>query len=180
LKNWHFFSSVFRDVATFITVLSYSRGWHGTIMNTQNCIIPVYAPFYDIDCIKVLLETDYNIKRQYKIQKQIITDANPLVSYIMTTHGYNANIKSDNFLDSVKERGKDLFRPLIYYSTPLTHLRRRLEKYIYPAVNINEHEYTFWEKYILESYSDNMEIFSFAFDYNPVHNKIDRSGNCCH
>jgi len=163
-KSWlqEFGTDNFKHVAAYLSILGYSKGWHGTLLNTQTCILPVYAPFYDIDCIRVLLETDYNIKKRHIIQRHMINNINPDLSSIMTTHGYNANPYSTNFKQNVIIKCKDFIRPVIYQSNALIHLRHRLDKFINPAVDINEYGETFCEKYMNECYTNDMEIFSFV------------------
>jgi hypothetical protein len=151
----------FKHAAACMSILGYSKGWHGLLMNTHTCLIPVYAPFYDIDCARILMETDYDIKKQHLIQKYIISRANPVLGTIMTTHGYNADPGSSSFIKNLKGNTKDLIRPLIYYSSSLTRLRRRLEKYLYPATNLDERKETYWEKYINENFSNEMRIYLF-------------------
>jgi hypothetical protein len=152
----------FEHAAAYLSLFGYSKGWHGTSMNTETCILPVYAPFYESDCVRLLLETAFSIKKRHQIQKKIIADLNPEVGLIMTTHGYNAHEKSTNFRQALKTIGKDLSRPIIYQSKFLTRFRRFLERYLDPAMSNAKNENAFWVNAVLQRYSIDMKIFSFV------------------
>jgi len=161
----------FEHAATYFSIFGCVKGWHGTLMNTQTCIIPVYAPFYDIDCIRTMLETDYKIKKWHKIQKQIINSLYPKVSPITTMYGYNADPEANNFRLTIKDDCKDLIRRFVHQSTTLVSLRQYLEKHLYPAMDVNEYEETYCERYVNEQYSKNMKIFTFV-DRSKIEKQI--------
>jgi hypothetical protein len=157
-------SDLYNEIGNLLSFSEWSRYYAGCAIGTHNVIIPAYSPFRESNYLKLMLETSYDLKEYHNIQRTILTELNPTVSSIMTTHGYSADTGSRSasgvFMRS-KNGVKNLARQMIY-QFGLFGIMKFVEKMlrkIKPPINIEEVQRSFWVSEVNEAWSDDMEIF---------------------
>lgn len=148
------------DVASYFTMTTFSRYYHGALMAAHNIILPIYVPYLEANFAKLLLETSFEIKHNRNIQKMIITSLHNELSLLMTTHGYNAHI-GKNINSSAKNWLFSIARALIYDFSFLQNSYQFLKKYKKSEVKPSDIQRAFWIKEIDKKWSKNMPIFEY-------------------
>lgn len=158
-------SDLHNEVANFLRFSSVSRYYHGCLIGTHNTIMPFYSPFLERNYVKLMMETSYNLKSCHKIQRAILTELDPSVSLIMTSHRYSADMgskKADNAFERSKKYAKDLARQMIYqfgFSVKVMRLIESFARKLKAPVDMAELQRSFWVSEINEMWSDDMAIF---------------------
>lgn len=158
-------SDLHNEVANFLHFSSVNRCFHGCLVGTHNMIMPFYSPFLESNYLKLMMETSYNLKGLHLIQRKILTELNPRVSSIMTSHGYSANIdfkRPNSAFERSKKYARDIVRRAIYqfgFSFKTMNLIKNIMGKVKPPVNLEEIQRSFWVAEVNKTWSDNMEIF---------------------
>jgi hypothetical protein len=121
-------SDRFTHVSNYLGVFIFNKWYHGCLINTHNCILPIYTPYLEANLFRLLMETAFSLKRRHRLQKAILTRRNPEVSLVMTTHGYTANLDAGDFWGGLKRTTRDTMRRVIYQSRFLRNYRRWLDQ----------------------------------------------------
>jgi len=174
-------SDIHEEVATFFTLATFSKYYHGSLLGTHNIIMPVYSPFLEGNIAKLLIETSFKLKENRSIQRKLLTDLNEVVSLIMTTSGHNAHICSKfkkNPLHSPEKCVKNIIRRISYDFEPLLKLTRFIEgtiNKVSPPVRMAEIDRCFWIDKVNEKWSDDMVVFEIV-DRNKVSSSLRYDG----
>ncbi|MCK4791747.1 MAG: hypothetical protein KAV87_48895, partial [Desulfobacteraceae bacterium] len=110
-------SGLYNEVANAVSVLDFSRNFAGRLIGTHNVILPAYSPFLEANYVRLMLQTSYELKKYHRVHRAILTELNPTVSSIMTSHGYSATFDSQrgpSVLRRFRDGCKNLARQTIY------------------------------------------------------------------
>jgi hypothetical protein len=149
-----------------LSVSEFSRYYVGCLIGTHNVIIPAYSPFLEGNYVRLMLETSYDIKSYHNIQRTILTELNPAVSSIMTSHGYSADIGSRGagiILRRSRNGVKNLARQIVYHFGlfGIITLAQNMIRKIKTPISLEEVQRSFWVDEVNALWSDDMEIFEF-------------------
>jgi hypothetical protein len=172
-------SDRFLDVATYLRFSTFSRYYHGTLMAAHNCILPCYSPYFEANFAKLMFETSYGLKHNHCIQRIILSELNPSVSLIMTSHGYSAHWDGDEDFNILRRAGrglKHLSVRLIYQFRFLRKTKDSLHDQlsrIWRPTMMAEIDRRFWVRVVKDSYLDDMRIFD-VIDRDKFKNTLNR------
>jgi len=158
-------SNVYDEVIPFLLRSTYSKYYHGTLIGTHNTLLPSYSPFLESNFVRLMFETSLKLKYNHKIQRDIITQTNLLASLIMTSHGYNANLRKSKdscFNEMLSVYIKNLARRFIYQFSYLKKTVDALEKIKSKTKNtftIAETQRKFWIDEVDKNWSSDLKIF---------------------
>lgn len=153
-------------VATFFTLSTFSRYYHGFLLGTHNTIMPVYSPFLEGNIARLLIETSWKLKEDRLIQKAILSALNRPVSLVMTSHGFNADVNEGirtKALRIINNRTRNVMRQLAYDFDPLLRLAargNRLKKQVRSRMMIPEMQRSFWVEEVNKRWSDDLAVFA--------------------
>jgi len=85
-------SRAHQDAATALGFFIFNRYYHGALMGTHNAFMPVYAPFVEVNVLRLTLETSAALKHERLLQRALLSAVNPEVSRIQTSHGFTAEV----------------------------------------------------------------------------------------
>ncbi|NQT22684.1 MAG: hypothetical protein HQ579_04500 [Candidatus Omnitrophica bacterium] len=150
-----------RFILTPITLSSYSRFFHGSLIGTHNCIVPHYSPYLEANIAKKIMEVSPFFKYAHAIQKNILSNINPEVAALITTHGYAANDSSRNILNSLKSYAKKILKIIANKNNLLKNYMYFLRNYIKNKLKskVQDRDRLYWVKEMKGDYSDTMPIF---------------------
>lgn len=150
---------------------TYGRFHHGSAIGTHNCILPHYSPYIEADLLKVMFEASSSLKYDHNIQKQILAGFNSPAAWVLTSHGYRANVSSGLFSEKFL-RVSRLARRMKCKS--IDFLKSHLK------VDSGDNTPKFWLRALDENYSDDAEIFDIIDKIkleNALQNSNDNSKN---
>jgi hypothetical protein len=159
-------SDLYNEIGNLLSVSEFSRYYVGCLIGTHNVIIPAYSPFLEGNYVRLMLETSYDIKSYHNIQRTILTELNPAVSSIMTSHGYSADIGSRGagiILRRSRNGVKNLARQIVYHFGlfGIITLAQNMIRKIKTPISLEEVQRSFWVDEVNALWSDDMEIFEF-------------------
>lgn len=146
------------DVASFFTTSTFSKYYHGSLLGTHNTIMPIYAPFLEANFAKIMIETSFKIKNNRSIQRTLITELNENLSLLMTSHGFNANIRTKSNIGA-KKILRNVARGLMYDFDTLLKLQRFFQSMKKPQPKPAQFQRSFWIDAVNYEWSDHMNIF---------------------
>ena len=152
-------------VATVLALSTFNRYYHGTLIGAHAVITPLYCPYLEADLARLMIQTDYTLKKYRLIQRKVITNANPVVAALMTSHGYSAaaDIDFTTVRGRIRKSLKDFGRRLIYQSGSLRRIRKAIRRKALRRAGVSdlaETNRSFWVQAIDEKWSDDLDILS--------------------
>jgi hypothetical protein len=155
-------SDCFTHVSNYLGLFIFNKWYHGCLINTHNCILPIYSPYLEANLFRLLTETAFPLKRHHRLQKAILTRRNPEVSLVMTTHGYTANLEVADFWAGLKRTARDTMRRVIYQSRFLRNCRWWLDQKANrgkPRPRIADTDRQSWVREVLERFDGDTAIY---------------------
>lgn len=93
----------FNDAETYIQYLTSYRTFCSKYHGIANAIIPTYSPYVEANFMRFMIQTSCKLKSRYLIQRSIISELNPELGNIETSHGYPATkITFKNFYKFIR------------------------------------------------------------------------------
>ena len=163
-------SNIFTNISSYLAIFTFTKWYHGLLINNHNCIIPFYSPYLEHEIIRLLIETSFKLKYNHKIQKKMITKMNIDVSRILTSHGYNANIDTVDANKLINLKIRDFARRIIYQYKPVREVYVK-KKYKRDINRIAELDRKYWVEEINRLYSDKMDILQ-ILDIDKKNRKV--------
>jgi hypothetical protein len=158
-------SDIHNEVACFFPVATFNRYYHGSIIGTHNVVLPSYCPYLESNIVKLMIATAFELKKDRTIQRALLTEVNPDVSKIMTSHGYSASLDSretERAFVRAKHAAKNFGRQIIYELRFPAKIMRAVKNSI-GKVKLPTHlelvHRSFWADEVEKIWSDDMEIF---------------------
>lgn len=93
--TYHFKNLKFKtihDVATYSDYVAFYRTHFCRYLSLANSFMPFYTPYGEHNFAKLMFETDYRLKKRFKIQRYILSKTNKSLASIDTTRGFPATL----------------------------------------------------------------------------------------
>jgi len=152
------------ETANFLRLSTFTKCYAGCLIGTHNIILPFYSPFLEANYVRLMLQTSYDLKEYHNIQRAILTELNPMVSSIVTPHGYSAHTGSKRDIPAFRkcrDSVKNLARQIIYQFSLCGAMKwsQNVAAKIRPRDAIAEVQRAFWVNEVDEAWSSDLEIF---------------------
>ena len=131
----------FDDAGTYFHYLTFYRTFFSKYVGAMNAIIPAYNPYQEADFIRLMAQTSFKLKSRYFIQRCIISELNPELGDIETSHGYPATkVTFKNFYKFTRllyplEPSLQYIGPFDRLMTSAAHLFRRIILSLSPSLH---------------------------------------------
>jgi hypothetical protein len=179
-------SHTLSDAGTYIFYLTFFRQKFSRYHGNTNTILPTYSPYIEADFIKFMFQVSARLKRNYVIQRTIISDLNPELGEIDTTHGYPATkITIKNFYRFIRILYKK--EANFNYIGPIDRLISKFVGYIINLVKRNKwsrnialniysriHKNEKYQEFELSEYKKSIATIENNMDNMPIFKIIDR------
>ncbi len=77
-----------KDLSSYIDYFAFYRTHFTRYHGLANGIVPFYTPYGDFKFAKFMFETSWDLKKKFKIQRQILKNLNPKLASINCTRGF--------------------------------------------------------------------------------------------
>ena len=133
-------------------------------MSAHNALLPVYNPYLEADVASYMYQVHPDLKKNRKLQRNILSTLNKEVGEIMTTHGYAANIESIP-PRTFNQILYDFLRCACYELPIILSIQRELTSWVNVLKgekSLAEIQRRFWMEKIDGLWSEDMLIFKYV------------------